>query len=165
MFKKILSLTIIIVLIAAIGIFIYQLYFPKTGYLIFRSGEIKELIKGATIYASPNCRCCSFYADYLRNQGIPVKVSYLDDISTIKSRYKIPINMQSCHTTIIDNYFIEGHVPIEAIIKLMKEKPNIAGISLPGMPPGSPGMTGIKRGPFQIYSIGHNGVISLFTST
>lgn len=61
--------------------------------------------------------------------------------------------MQSCHTTVIGGYYIEGHVPVEAIKRLLEEKPQIDGIALPGMPAGSPGMSGSKEGPFVIYSI------------
>ena len=70
--------------------------------------------------------------------------------------------MQSCHTTTIGNYFVEGHIPIEAIEKLMTEKPNIKGIAMPGMPSGSPGMPGAKQGPFIIYAIGNDGSVGEF---
>ena len=71
----------------------------------------------------------------------------------IKSQYQIPAEMQSCHTSVIDDYFIEGHVPMEAIEKLMNEKPDIDGIALPRMPSGSPGMPGVKTETWIIYSL------------
>ena len=61
--------------------------------------------------------------------------------------------MQSCHTTIIDKYFVEGHVPLEAINKLLKERPDIDGLALPGMPIGTPGMPGDKEEPYVIYQL------------
>ena len=71
----------------------------------------------------------------------------------IKKKHNIPLEMQSCHTTILGKYFIEGHVPIEAINKLLKEKPDIDGIALPGMPIGTPGMPGEKEEPYIIYQL------------
>ena len=77
----------------------------------------------------------------------------MSSLHLIKEKYNIPIEMQSCHTTILDKYFIEGHVPIEAINKLLKEKPDIDGIALPGMPIGTPGMPGKKEEPYIIYQL------------
>ena len=70
--------------------------------------------------------------------------------------------MESCHTTVIGEYFVEGHVPVEAIEKLLAEKPDVAGIGMPGMPSGSPGMPGAKQGQFIIYSINKDGTINEF---
>ena len=87
----------------------------------------------------------------------------MENIETIKQKYSIPLEMQSCHTTIIDKYFIEGHVPLEAINKLLKERPNIDGIALPGMPIGTPGMPGDKEKPYVIYKL-VDGNFSVFMS-
>ncbi len=76
-----------------------------------------------------------------------------DDTSGIKEQFSVPEEMQSCHTTVMGEYYIEGHVPVEAIRRLLEERPSIDGIALPGMPSGSPGMTGSKEGPFVIYAI------------
>jgi hypothetical protein len=107
--------------------------------------------KKVTVYRSPNCGCCIGYADELKKQGYEVEVVSLDDLNPVKDKYGIPANLQSCHTTVIDGYFIEGHVPIEVVQKLLKEKPEIDGIGLPGMPIGTPGMPGPKREPYRIY--------------
>jgi hypothetical protein len=74
-------------------------------------------------------------------------------MSPIKNRYQIPQNMGSCHTAVIADYFVEGHIPIEAIEKLLEEKPGIDGIALPGMPTGSPGMPGQQTEAFKIYAL------------
>lgn len=107
----------------------------------------------AKVYKSPTCGCCLDHASYLRGEKFDVETIVENDITSIKEKYKIPYNMQSCHTTEIEGYFVEGHVPIEAINKLLTEKPDIDGISLPDMPAGSPGMPGIKREEFIIYSL------------
>ena len=106
------------------------------------------------IFKDPNCGCCAGYATYLGENGfeVDVKASH-KDLSSIKERYNIPLNMQSCHTAVIGDYFVEGHVPIEAVKKLLLEKPDIDGIALPGMPSGSPGMPGPKRQPFKIHTL------------
>ena len=116
-----------------------------------------------TVYKSNTCGCCSIYVDYLKGKGkMNVEVVNLDDISKIKTQYNIPSMLQSCHTTVIGNYFIEGHIPLEAIQKLMAEKPDILGIAMPGMPSGSPGMPGSKTGDFLIYSVKKDGTYDTF---
>lgn len=106
-----------------------------------------------TLFKSPYCGCCTNYVAYLKNNGFEVEVITIKDMESIKKKYNIASDVESCHTAVLGNYFIEGHVPIEAIKKLLIEKPNIDGIALPGMPAGSPGMPGIKEEPFVIYSI------------
>ena len=76
-----------------------------------------------------------------------------DSVGEIKEDLDIPEDMWSCHTSLVGGYYVEGHVPVEAIRKLLAEQPEIDGIALPGMPQGSPGMSGRKEGPFVIYSI------------
>ncbi len=77
----------------------------------------------------------------------------VDDTAAIKEQYGIPEELWSCHTTIVDGYYIEGHVPIDVVLKLLAERPTIDGIALPGMPSGSPGMDGEKDGPWVIYAV------------
>ncbi len=74
-------------------------------------------------------------------------------MSTIRSEYGVPEEMKSCHTAIVEGYVVEGHVPVEQINQLLRDKPDIAGYALPGMPPGSPGMTGEADGPFDVQPI------------
>ncbi len=74
-------------------------------------------------------------------------------MTSVREYYQIPEGMESCHTAIINGYFVEGHVPVAAIKKLLEEKPNIDGIALPGMPSGSPGMPGQKNEAFHIYAL------------
>lgn len=109
--------------------------------------------KEAIVYKSPNCGCCVGYVKELKNKGVNIKVIKTDDMDSIKQQYNIPSNMQSCHTIAMGGYFIEGHVPIEAVEKLFEKKPNIDGIALPGMPSGTPGMPGSKRAPFKVYQL------------
>lgn len=106
-----------------------------------------------TVFKTPMCGCCSGYVTELEKSGFDVKVVEKSDLSSIKKEHNIPLEMQSCHTTVIGDYFVEGHVPIEAVNKLLAENPDIDGIALPGMLAGSPGMLGEKTQPFVVYSI------------
>ena len=91
-------------------------------------------------YRSASCGCCKEWINHLRDNGLEVIDNIVEDVSVIKNQYQIPNNLRSCHSAQIANYTIEGHVPIESINKLFREKPNINGIAVPGMPLGSPGM-------------------------
>ena len=91
-------------------------------------------------YRSASCGCCKKWISHLRDNGLKVVDNIVEDISVIKKQYQIPNNLRSCHSAQISNYTIEGHVPIESIKKLLREKPNNNGIAVPGMPLGSPGM-------------------------
>ena len=91
-------------------------------------------------YRSESCGCCKKWVNHLRDNGLQVVDNIVEDISEIKKIYNVPNNLRSCHSAKISNYTIEGHVPIESINKLFKEKPSIYGLAVPGMPHGSPGM-------------------------
>ena len=91
-------------------------------------------------YRSASCGCCKKWIYHLRDNGLEVVYNIVEDVSVIKNQYQIPNNLRSCHSAQIANYTIEGHVPIESINKLFREKPSIIGIAVPGMPLGSPGM-------------------------
>ena len=105
------------------------------------------------VFKTPTCGCCYGYVLFLEKEKYKVKQTDMRSLHSIKQKYNIPIEMQSCHTTIMGEYFIEGHVPIEAINKLLKEQPDIDGIALPGMPIGTPGMPGDKDEPYVIYQL------------
>jgi hypothetical protein len=108
----------------------------------------------ATLYKNPQCGCCEGYADYLRDNGFEVTVKPTHDLPLLHRQYGVPEALVGCHTTLVDDYVVEGHVPVDMLLRLLTEKPNIKGISLPGMPAGSPGMSGEKAAPFTIYEIG-----------
>ena len=111
----------------------------------------------ALLYKNPECSCCEGYAAYLRQNGFEVEVKPSNDLAAISSKAGVPADLEGCHTMFIDGYVIDGHVPVDAILKLLKEKPAIAGITLPGMPLGAPGMGGAKNGPFTIYAVSKDG--------
>ena len=107
-----------------------------------------------TLYKNPECGCCEGYADYLRQQGFRVTAVPTRDLTVMGEKYGIPDSHQPCHISLIDGYVVGGHIPIEVVNRLLSEKPQIIGITLPGMPVGTPGMPGEKTGPLEIYEIG-----------
>jgi hypothetical protein len=113
----------------------------------------------ALLYKNPQCGCCEGYAAYLRQNGFEVEVKPTNDLAEISSKAGVPADLEGCHTMFIEGYVVDGHVPVDAILKLLAEKPAIAGITLPGMPMGSPGMAGTKTEPFTIYAISKKGAV------
>jgi hypothetical protein len=107
-----------------------------------------------TLYKNPQCGCCEGYADYLRNNGFKVKAISTNDLTVMGQKYGIADDLQPCHISLIGGYVIGGHIRIEVIDLLFSEKSQIVGITLPGMPEGTPGMPGNKPGPLDIYEIG-----------
>ena len=107
-----------------------------------------------TLYKNPECGCCEGYADYLRQHGFKVTAVPTNDLTVMGEKYGIPDSLQPCHISLIGGYVVGGHIPIEIVNRLLLEKPQITGITLPGMPVGTPGMPGNKPGPLDIYEIG-----------
>jgi len=112
--------------------------------------------KTMTLYKNPQCGCCEGYAEYMREQGYTVKVVPTHDLSAKSREAGIPEAFEGCHLSMIEGYAVSGHVPVTTVNRLLSERPEIKGITLPGMPMGSPGMNGVKREPFTIYTIGGN---------
>jgi hypothetical protein len=122
---------------------------------------VHEFSGNMTEYKSSSCGCCGLYAKYYQSQGNEnlkvVGFQSDEELDNFKDSLGIPKDLRSCHTTVIGKYFVEGHMPLEVIEKLLKEQPDIAGIAMPGMPEGSPGMPGTKKGDFIVYSVNHDG--------
>lgn len=117
------------------------------------AGAAAQERPAATLYKRPFCGCCDGHADHLRANGYEVKVVQSRNMSLIKKKHDVPQELEGCHTIAVGGYVVEGHVPANVIDRLLKERPDIRGISLPGMPEGSPGMSGMKSAPFVIYEI------------
>ncbi len=92
------------------------------------------------VYKTPTCGCCKKWVSHLEEAGFTVKTTDLDDLSEIKQQFGVPQTLRSCHTAVVDGYVVEGHVPADVIQKMLTDKPEIAGTSVPGMPVGSPRM-------------------------
>jgi len=105
------------------------------------------------VYRSPSCGCCSKWIKHLKENQFSVKDYVTNDVQAIKDEKGVPSEMASCHTAIVNGYVVEGHVPAADILKLIKDKPNVIGISVPGMPVGTPGMDmGGRKDAYQVVS-------------
>ena len=112
------------------------------------------------VYKSPHCGCCEKWISHLEQNGFHVTSYDRDDMDSIKLQFNIPGNLQSCHTAVVAGYFIEGHVPAQEIKKLLNEKPDIKGLSVPGMPAGAnvPGMeTRAETATFDVLEVSKDG--------
>lgn len=111
------------------------------------------------LYKNPQCGCCENYAKYLRDNGFSVTVKPTHNLVSMSREAGVPDKLQGCHLAHIENYVVSGHVPIGTVKKLLTERPDIKGVTLPGMPMGSPGMSGEKTEPFEIYEVGKSSEI------
>ncbi len=100
----------------------------------------------------------------MEQNGYSARVENVQNLADVKARYQVPPQLQACHTAIVDGYIIEGHVPVTEIKRLVTERPNIAGLSVPGMPGGSPGMevSGAEAQPFEVIAFDTSGNTEIF---
>ena len=118
-----------------------------------------EMAKEMTVYKTPYCGCCSEWITQMKGKGFNIKTIIQDNFDAMKASKGLTPQTASCHTALIDGYFIEGHVDYSAIKKLLTEKPkDIKGLTVPGMVVGSPGMEmGNKKDPYNIIAIKKDG--------
>ena len=143
------SISIILLVLSISSVYIFNFVTNKQD--AFPVVKISKYTVG--VFKTPTCGCCNGYVSFLEGEQFKVKKTNMTSLDSIKTKYNIPGEMQSCHTGVVGKYFIEGHVPIEAINKLLKDQPDIDGIALPGMPMGTPGMPGNKEAPYVIYQL------------
>lgn len=110
-----------------------------------------------TVRKDPNCGCCTGWVQHLRDSGFAVRVEETSDLDSVRTRLGVPAELAACHTAEVDGYLVEGHVPAEAIRRLLLDRPNARGIVVPGMPVGSPGMEGGKPQPYTVILFGADG--------
>jgi hypothetical protein len=111
----------------------------------------------ATVYLTPTCGCCGKWVEHLEAASITVKREVTPNLDAVPARGRVPSQLRSCHTAVIGDYLVEGHVPVDVIQKMLKERPRIAGIAVPGMPTGSPGMEGPNPRPYSIVAFRADG--------
>lgn len=119
---------------------------------------------GMVVYRSPSCSCCKKWVDHLKQNNFNIQDIVTDDVQAIKDKYGVPKEMASCHTAIVDGYVVEGHVPADDIVALLKTKPKVLGISVPGMPKGTPGMEmGGTKDPYEVISFDRSKRFAVFS--
>jgi hypothetical protein len=119
-----------------------------------------------TVYKSPQCGCCKTWVEHLRKEGFEVTANDVDDMPAIKAKLGVPGALGSCHTAVVGEYVVEGHVPGADIRRLLAEKPKVAGIAVPGMPVGSPGMEipGVPADKYDVIAFAKDGKHRVFAS-
>ncbi len=115
-----------------------------------------------TVYKSASCGCCAKWVEHLKAAGFPVEVHDVADASEYAENSGVPVALRSCHTAIVKGYAIEGHVPADLIKKLLIEQPKIAGLAVPGMVTGSPGMEGNRKDPYDVMAWSSNHTTSVY---
>ena len=121
--------------------------------------------KNITVYRSPSCGCCGVWIEHMKKHGFQITDIKTDDMAAIKQQHNVPENLASCHTAIIDGYVLEGHIPADDIKRFLTKKPNVVGLTVPGMPIGTPGMESrnIKQ-PFAVLAFNNQGETKVFNS-
>ena len=114
------------------------------------------------VYKDPNCGCCHAWAEAMKAAGFSVTTEDVDDLTAVKERYAIPAEMQGCHTALMAGYYLEGHVPLEAVARLAAERPDIAGLAVPGMPAGSLGMGDDPRASYEVFAVNRDGASTVY---
>jgi len=126
--------------------------FLATSTVLLPLGALAQPMR-VTLYKDPNCPCCEGHADYLNKNGFSVEIIPTTDLLAKFREAQVTSELNGCHLIMVDGYAVVGHVPVEAIRKLLTERPKIIGISIPGMPVGLPGMEGPRSGPIAVYEI------------
>ena len=118
------------------------------------------------VFRDPTCGCCGLWVEHLRKAGFAATVTEVGDIGAIKTKHGVPPRVSSCHTALVANYVLEGHVPVEDIRRLLQERPDVVGIGVPGMPIGSPGMevAGMKPQAYDVLAFDKKGGTRVFAS-
>lgn len=118
------------------------------------------------VYKDPTCGCCANWVEHLKAAGFTTKVTESKELNAFKTSHGVPDKARSCHTALVGGYVLEGHVPAAEVQRLLKEKPAITGLAVPGMPVGSPGMevNGVKAQAYDVVSFDKQGAIKVFAS-
>lgn len=132
------------------------------GYLYFGPSASADL-PTVTVYKSPSCNCCAKWITHMREQGFPVEIESKFNVKPVKKQVGVPGELAACHTAVVGNYVVEGHVPAEDVKQLLRTKPDVRGLSVPGMPVGSPGMErGNRVEPYEVLTFTPAGDTTVF---
>lgn len=112
------------------------------AFLVLQRSPAEAESSAILVHKDPNCSCCSGWVKHLKDAGFAVAVEETADLQPVRKRLGVPADLAACHTAEVQGYVLEGHVPAAAVRRLLKERPTAIGLSVPGMPAGSPGMEG-----------------------
>ncbi len=127
------------------------------GLVLSFTAAIADDLPEVLVYKSPTCTCCAKWATHLEENGFDVTTSDESNMNKIKKQLGVPLNKASCHTAVVGDYVIEGHVPAEDVIKLIESGADVKGLTVPGMPLGSPGMEAPQPQRYVVYTFDEEG--------
>ena len=135
------------------------------GTLAWQGGAFAAdtALPAVTVYKSPSCGCCEKWIEHLRAAGFPVEAYDHRHLDRVRAQLGVPRAMAGCHTAQVGGYAVEGHVPADRIRRLLEEQPEVVGISVPGMPVGSPGMEGAGGHEYRVFAWRRDGSTSVFS--
>lgn len=116
------------------------------------------------IWKTPTCGCCRVWVRHVEDAGFRTTVTDLADVGPVKARLGVPPELSSCHTGLVEGYVVEGHVPADDVIRMLRERPKIRGLFVPGMPIGSPGMEGPGGTPYDVLALDAAGKASVYAT-
>ncbi len=153
--KKVKSYGLVLAVISAIPVFAVWLAIPSTS----------QAVADVVVYKTPICDCCDKWVEHLRDNGFEISVVNVAKTENVRKRVGVPQGLASCHTAVVGDYWIEGHVPADLVQQLMAEKPaNIRGMSAPRMSPGSPGMEGPNVSEYKVLAYDAQGNTSVYAT-
>lgn len=135
-----------------------------TSHPAFGQTKPAPVTPHVAVYKSPTCGCCGKWIEYMQANGFTTTTTNMADLSPIKIKNRVPAQLQSCHTSLVGGYVIEGHVPAEDIRRLLRERPAIVGLAAPGMPAGSPGMDTPHAPPYDVLAFDKDGRTTVFAT-
>ncbi len=147
----------------SIGLMTGLVVLGAVGYWVWARNSSRA-VPIVVVYDSPACGCCAKWIEYLHAQGLRTEVHQEADMRQLKDRLGVPKALRSCHTAQFGDYIIEGHVPVEDLKRLLEERPRVAGLAAPGMPPSSPGMAvpGAPTTPYDVIAFQKDGSASVY---
>jgi hypothetical protein len=116
------------------------------------------------VYKDPTCGCCAIWVTHMKMRGFDTTVTDVRDIAAVKTKHNVPTALRSCHTALVGGYVIEGHVPASDVQRLLKQRPKVSGLAVPGMPTGSPGMEGENGRPYDVLTFDAAGKTTVFST-
>lgn len=142
-------------LIAAVGV-------VMLGAAVTAQESKKTSLPTVTVYRTPTCGCCGKWVEHMKAAGFTVSDHIIANLDGAQGRAKVPANLRSCHTATVGRYVIEGHIPADVVKDLLRKRPNVEGIAVPGMPAGSPGMESPYPVAYDVIAFDKNGTTSSF---
>jgi hypothetical protein len=126
------------------------------------AAAVDQSLPAVVVYKTETCGCCNGWIEHMRAAGFEVDARDVRDIMSVKMEAGVPGPLVTCHTALVDGYVVEGHVPAQYVKQMLADHPDLAGIGVPGMPQGSPGMEGPNPQPYQVLAFDRDGDVSVY---